>query len=212
MQRGYEKTYDWVVTLLRDCDFEDAAKRLGLIQTSPDEVSVEFLGRVYRVTKSGIHLGEEKIVWAVNSEGFDYNLKSVLGYYVLSDAHLDPVQDFCTLANFSHGVFRERYGGDSFDDPLGNVYGADYRTFCAAAEKTGMTLEESTPHVKYTWGYTLLPKLPVKIVYYEGDDEYPTKLQVLFDKTAILVYKFEPLAVLNGCFAQALAAIGKNEE
>jgi hypothetical protein len=25
MQKGYEKTYDWVVKLLQDCDFEDAA-------------------------------------------------------------------------------------------------------------------------------------------------------------------------------------------
>jgi hypothetical protein len=176
MQRGYAKTYDWVVKLLQDCNFEDAAKRLGLTQTSRDEVSVEFLGRIYRVTKSGIHLAEEKIRWSVNSEGFDYNLKSVLGYYVLSDADLDPIHVFCTMNSFSQGVFRERYGGDIADDPLGRVYGADYQKFRAVAEKTGMIFEEGKPNVKYTWQYTLLPKLPIKIVYYEGDDEYPTKL------------------------------------
>jgi hypothetical protein len=209
MQRGYEKTYDWVVKLLQDCNFADAAKRLGLTQTSPSEVSIEFLGRVYLVNKSGVHLAEQKIAWSVNSEGFDHNLKSVLGYYVLSDANLDPIDDFCTMANFSHGIFRDRPGGDSSNDPLGKVYGADYQKFRMVAEKIGMAHEESKPNVKYIWRYTLLPKLPIKIVYYEGDEEYPTKLQLLFDKTAILVYKFEPLAVLNGCFTEALAAIGE---
>jgi hypothetical protein len=72
-----------------------------------------------------------------------------------------------------------------------------------------MTLEESRPNLKYIWRYRMLPKIPIKIAYYEGDDEYPTKLQLLYDKTAILFYKFEPLAVLNGCFIRALAAIGE---
>jgi hypothetical protein len=207
MKKGYEQTYDWVVKLLQDCDFEDSAKRLNLIQTAPDEVSVEFLGRTYRVNKTGVHLAEQKIAWAVASEGFDFNLKSDLGYYVLSEANLDPVNDFCTLSAFCGGVFR---GGDGsvFGNPLEKVYGKDYQKFAAVAEKLGMELEESKPNLKYVWRYTMLPKLPIKIVYYEGDEEYPTKLQILYDKTAIQVYKFEPLAVLNGCFAEALAAIG----
>ncbi|GHU62937.1 hypothetical protein FACS189445_6140 [Spirochaetia bacterium] len=209
MQRGYEKTYDWVVKLLQDCDFEDAAKRLGLTQAAPDEVSVEFLGRIYRVNKKGVHLAEQNIVWTAKSEGFDYNLKSVLGYYVLSDANMEPINDFCVITMFSGGVFREGDGGDIFNNALGRVYGADYQKFCGVAEKLGMVFEENKSNLKYTWRYTMLPKIPIKIIYYVGDEEYPTKLQLLYDKTAILFYKFEPLAVLNGCFVEALAAIGE---
>jgi hypothetical protein len=209
MQRGYEKTYEWVVKLLQDCNFEDAAKRMGLKQTSPEEVSVEFLGRVYLVNKKGVHLAEQKIAWSVKAEGFDYNLKSDLGYYVLSEAKLDPLNDFCTMSMFCGGVFREGGDGSVFGNALGRVYGRDYHKFAAVAEKLGMILEESKPNLKYIWRYTMLPKLPIKIVYYEGDEEYPTKLQILYDKTAIQVYKFEPLAVLNGCFMEALAAIGE---
>ncbi|MDR1250392.1 MAG: DUF3786 domain-containing protein [Treponema sp.] len=209
MQRGYEKTYDWVVKLLQDCDFEDSAKRLDLRAVSRNEVSVDFLGRTYLVNRQGVSLAEEKIPWSVASEGFDHNLKSVLGYYVLSEANLDPVNDYCVISGFSGGVFREGGEGDVFNNPLGKVYGADYGKFRAVAERLGMEAEESKPDLKYTWRYRMLPKIPIKIVYYEGDDEYPTKLQLLYDKTAILFYKFEPLAVLNGCFIAALAAIGE---
>ena len=209
MQRGYEKTYDWVVKLLGDCDFEDSARRLDLGLISGDEVSVDFLGRTYLVGRRGVSLAEEKIPWSIDYEGFEHNLKSALGYYVLSEANLDPVDDYCVITSFSKGVFREGDEGDIFNNPLGRVYGADYRKFRGVAEMLGMAEEESRPNLKYTWRYRILPKIPIKIVYYEGDDEYPTKLQLLYDKTAILFYKFEPLSVLNGCFVMALAAIGK---
>jgi hypothetical protein len=208
--RGYEKTYDWVTKLLGDCDFEDSAKRLDLKLISGDEVALEFLGRTYLAGRQGVSLAEEKIPWSVSTEGFDYNLKSALGYYVLSDANLDPLDDYCVITSFSGGVFREGGEGDIFNNPLGKVYGADYRKFRGVAELLGMAEEESRPNLKYTWRYRMLPKIPVKIVYYEGDDEYPTRLQLLYDKTAILFYKFEPLAVLNGCFIAALAAIGES--
>jgi hypothetical protein len=75
-----------------------------------------------------------------------------------------------------------------------------------------MTFEFEKSSGKHVWNYLLLPKLPVKIIYYEGDDEYPTKLQILYDKTAIKIFKFEPLAVLHGCFIHGLAAVGESEE
>jgi hypothetical protein len=106
-------------------------------------------------------------------------------------------------------VFREGDGGDIFNNALGRVYGADYQKFSGVAEKLGMVFEENKSNLKYTWRYSLLPKIPIKIIYYVGDEEYPTKLQLLYDKTAILFYKIEPLAVLNGCFVEALAAIGE---
>lgn len=208
MQKGYEKTYDWVVKLLQDCDFEDSARRLDLPLRSRDEVSLDFLGRTYLVNRQGVALAEEKIPWSVDSEGFDLNLKSALAYYVLSEANLDPIGDYCVITSFSGGVFREGDEGDIFNNPLGRVYGADYGKFRGVAELLGMIPEESRPNLKYVWRHSILPKIPIKIVYYEGDDEYPTKLQLLYDKTAILFYKFEPLAVLNGCFISGLAAIG----
>ncbi|GMO25179.1 MAG: hypothetical protein Ta2B_04690 [Termitinemataceae bacterium] len=206
MIKGYEKTYDWVVKLLQDCNFTDSTRRLGLRQISPNEVTVEFLGRLYFIDKNGIHLKEEKIVWANKSEGFDFNVKSVLGYYVLSDCETEPVNEFCTLGNFSHGIFEKPI----LDDPLGIFFDKNYQRFCDVAKKTGMIFDESQSAGRFIWQYKLLPKIPVKLIYYEGDDEYPANIQILYDKTAIQFFKFEPLAVLNGCFKEALIAIGKN--
>jgi hypothetical protein len=212
MERGYMVTYRWVIKLLQDCDFAESARRLGLKLVSANRIAINFLGREYDVTKDGIELAEEKLRWSAAGEGYDYDLKSVLGYYVLSEANREPrslsgePDAFCALEYFSHGVFRN---SDWNHDALGKVFGADYDKFRRTAEKLGMTFEAQKSSGQYIWRYTLLPKIPVKLVYYEGDDEYPTKIQILFDKTAIEFYKFEPLAVLYSCFIGGLAAIGE---
>jgi hypothetical protein len=64
---------------------------------------------------------------------------------------------------------------------------------------------------EYTWYYSLLPKIPIKVVYYEADDEFPCEVRIYYDKTVLQFIDFEPLAVLNGCFVGTLAAIGKKE-
>jgi hypothetical protein len=210
MKKGYEETYKWVVNLLQQCNFADSSKRHNIKQTSQDEVSVEFLGRIYLVSKNGIKLAEQKIIWPDRTEEFDYNLKSVLGYYVLSEAGIEPFGDFCTLSSFSNGVFRENYESGVLNScPLGKVYGADYQKFCNDAKRIGMVFEKNKSSGQYIWQYMLLPKIPIKLIYYEGDDEFPTKIQILYDKTAIQYFKFEPLAVLNACFIKGFSAIGE---
>jgi hypothetical protein len=95
---------------------------------------------------------------------------------------------------------------------LRRVYGTDYKKFCKTAEKIGIVFETEKSRGQYVWKYTLLPNIPIKVVYYEGDDEYPTNLQILFDKMAIKIYKFEPLVFLHGCFTKGLTSIGENRK
>jgi hypothetical protein len=207
MKLGCEQTYEWVVKLLQECDFGESAKRLGLEQSGGGKILVNFLDRKYAVTKSGIELCAEKTVWAFKKKGHEYDVKSVIGYYVLSDARAEPLNDFCPLSSFSHGIFDEGRSG-WMNDALTKVYGSDYNKFRESAGRLGMLFEGEKSAGQYVWAYSLLPKIPVKIVYYEGDDEFPSKLQILYDKSAIQFYKFEPLAALHGCFTAGLAAIG----
>ncbi|MDR3301960.1 MAG: DUF3786 domain-containing protein [Spirochaetaceae bacterium] len=209
MEKGYMKTYKWVIGLLKDLDFIGAAKRLGLRLISNDEAELDFLGRTYSIARDAVSLKSERIIWDKASEEFDFNVRSVLGYYALSESDVQPTGDFRLLSSFSHGVFAS--GASSFEkmaSPLSIAYGADYGKFREAALKLGMKDEGLQGNGK-KWHYELLPKMPVKLIYYEGDDEFPTDIKILFDSTAIQVYKFEPLAVLNGCFAHGLACMGK---
>jgi hypothetical protein len=207
MKKGYEETYTWVIRLLGKLeDFAESAKRMGVPLIAPDSGNIDFLGRTYRIAKNGVELEEQRIVWTpLGGERYEYNLKSVLGYYLLSEGTGEPCFDFCPLEHFSAGVFRDDGGAD----PLSKAYAEDYEGFRALAEQLGMEEAEHSPG-RSGWNYRLLPKIPVKLVYYEGDDEFPTKIQVLYDKTAIQFFKFEPLAALHQCFVEGLRGIGKS--
>lgn len=197
MKRGYELTYEWVVKLLAGLDFEDASRRLSVPRDGSGALSVGFLGREYSITKDGVELAGESLRWSVTAEGFDFNLRSVLGYYALSEADCEPGDDFCPIGHFSHGVFDQ----NAWASPLSKAYGNDFEKFLAVTGALGMTRSERF------WSYRLLPKIPVKLAYYEGDDEFPTEIRVLLEKTAIKYFKFEPLAVLHRCFTLGLAAL-----
>ena len=216
MQKGHDITYNWVINLLQKCDLKVNAKKMGLQMCGEDKVLLEFFGRRYVISKEGVELKEEKLVWSVckpkcensrekeMSEEFEYNLKSVLAYYLLSGVEVEPQHDYCALSHFSSGIFSNSvFAGKT----LQKAYGDDYGKFRAAAEKAGLVFKTEKSAGQYVWSYNMLPKVPVQLVYYEGDEEYPTSVQILYDKTAIKIFKFEQLAVLHSCFVHALAAI-----
>jgi hypothetical protein len=209
MERGYEKTYNWVINLLKNCDFSDSAKRLGLEQISENILLINFFDRTYKISKEDIELIEQKTIWTVDSEGYEFDLKSVLGYYVLSEANVEPIYEFCTLAQFSGGVFMESLVAHK-NNRFMDIFGTTSEKFEETMKLLGMECENGNRDGKYSWNYKILPKMPIKFIFYEGDDEFPSKMTILYDKTAIKIYKFEPLAILNVSIFETILSVGKN--
>lgn len=138
------------------------------------------------------------------------NILSVLVYYAISPGTGAPLYDFCLMHHFSQGLCTHKAPeADWQTEPLRKEFGSSYPHFADRVSKLGLTYGGSRAHGEYPWNYQLLPKMPVKVVYYEGDDAFPGDIKIFYDKTAISFLNFEPLAVLNGCFIHALAALGK---
>jgi hypothetical protein len=169
MERGYVKTFNWVKGLLNNCDFSDSSKRLGLEQISENVILINFFDRTYKISKEDIELIEEKTIWTVDSEGYEYDLKSVLGYYVLSESNVEPMYDFCTLGQFSGGVFMESYSSHN-NNRFMEIFGNDSKKFEKTMKILGVEYEDGNRDGKYTWNYKILPKMPIKFIFYEGDD------------------------------------------
>jgi hypothetical protein len=198
MEKGYKKTYDWVKSLLKNCDFSESSKRLGLKQVSENTVLINFFDRTYKITKEEIELFEQKIIWNVDSEGYEYDLKSVLGYYVLSKANIEPAYEYSALGHFSGGVFRESSSWWSMmNKKFSDIFNNDYKKLKEIMDIFEMEYDEESKNGKYIWNYKVLPKIPIKFIFYEGDDEYPSKLQILYDNNVLKIFNFEQLAVLH---------------
>ncbi|MDR1300857.1 MAG: DUF3786 domain-containing protein [Treponema sp.] len=202
MVNGYEQTYKVIVPRLQGCNFITAAENLGFTLVSEDTLSIDFLGRTYTITKTGVR--------PVDDQEVQVNILSVLVYYTISKGTGEPSYDFCLIHQFSHGLFTSKGPGMNWQTaPLRKKFGASYQHFADTATELGLIYEGSRVPGTHTWHYRLLPKMPVKVIYYEGDDEFPCDITILYDKTAISFLDFEPLAVLNGCFINHLVSLEK---
>jgi hypothetical protein len=198
LKSGYEQTYEMIRSKLQDCDFPGAAERLGFTLISDTSMNIDFLGRRFGISPEGVQ--------ALDGKEADPNFLSVLVYYAISHGDAKPGEDFALL----HYFVRALQSGNStvsrwMSAPLRRKFGDNYQLFCQAAGRLGLVYEGSWKNGEHLWHYQLLPKIPLRLVYYEADEEFPADIQIYYDKTVSLFLEFEPLAVLTGCFVHTLA-------
>ena len=201
MPTGYESIYLGLLPRLAECDFEECAARLAMPRPLDGAITLRFLGRDYRISREGIA--------PLDNKPGNVNNLSVIAYYALSQGAGDVGSEFAPMftATGSHQVKVDNL----MADPLVREFGADVGSFERAATRVG-GIRESSADGKYVWLFRALPKVPIRIVLYEEDEEFPAEAQILFERTAKRFMEFECLAFLAGCLASALVETSRVSE
>ena len=194
MNRGYDSIYLGLITKLSECDFQESADRLGL-EYVDGGIQVCFLKREYRITLDGVE--------PLDGQPVNVNNLSVLLYYLLSKGQGDPENSYILFESIPRMISGLGFQNRMMTRPLERKFGNDYVKFSEAAVKLG-GIEEESQVGKHLWKFNILPKIPLKIVFYEADDEFPTNIQIMLDKTALQFLEFECLAFMVGCLVRAL--------
>ena len=194
MKGGYDSIYLGLITKLSECDFQESAERLGL-EYVDGGIQVCFLKREYRITLDGVE--------SLDGQPVNANNGSVLLYYLLSNGRGDPENSYVLFESIPRMISGLDFQNRMMSRPLERKFGNDYVKFSEAAVKVG-GIEEESQMGKHLWKFNVLPKIPLKIVFYEADDEFPTNIQIMLDKTALQFLEFECLAFMVGCFVRAL--------
>ena len=195
MKGGYNSIYRGLITKLSECNFQESAERLGL-EYVDGCVQVCFLMREYRITLDGVESLDGQPVNATNG--------SVLLYYILSNGRGDPENSYVLFESIPRIISGLDFQNRMMSRPLEREFGNDYFKFNEAAVKLG-GIEEESQMGKYLWKFNILPKIPLKIVCYEADDDFPANIEIMLDKTALQFLEFECLAFIVGCFVRALS-------
>ena len=194
MQGGYDAIYRGLVGRLAECDFRESAQRLGL-EYANGQIRVRFLMREYVITRDGVE--------PLDGQPVNVNNLSVLLYYVLSQGHGEPENLYIPFQSIPRLTGGLNTLTRLMNAPLERYFGEDYQKFRDAALRLG-GMEEESGRGKHVWKLYVLPKIPMKIIFYEADEDFPVDIQIMLDNTAIQFLEFECLAFLVGCVVRSL--------
>jgi hypothetical protein len=191
---GYDSIYLGLISKLSELDFRESAERLGLEYVGGG-VKVRFLKREYRITIDGVE--------PLDGQPANVNNRSVLLYYLLSKGRGEPENSYIPFESIPRMIGGLHAQSRLMNTPLERYFGNDYVKFSEAALKLG-GLQDKPQVGKHLWRFDVLPKIPVQLVFYEADDDFPAEIQIMLDRTAIQFLEFECLAFMVGCFVRAL--------
>jgi hypothetical protein len=190
---NYERIYDNIRPWLADCDFSEAALRLGFTPPVDGVLTFASLGREWRVDKDGVR----------QSGGLDIhvNFRNVIIWYLtFRDSIWTPLirtsDGFASLGSLSNGNFGQRSADfQSFDWQRHS--GLTLEEFRTAAERIGAGFVRSARYGEVRL-LDVFPKVPALLTFSEEDEEFPAQVDVKFRSDALKYLPFETLAVLHG--------------
>lgn len=92
-------------------------------------------------------------------------------------------------------------------DPLKKVFGSNVSGLTKAAQQlNGRPVEPGDVGFEFA----VLPKVPMQLILYAGDEEFPAEANVLFDRTVGEILSPEDIAWLAGMLVYRLIAISKS--
>lgn len=102
-------------------------------------------------------------------------------------------------ASFYYSAFLKRA-----IDPLKKVFGQNVSGLKIAAQKlNGSTIETGDAGFEFI----VLPKVPVQLIFWEGDEEFQPEANILFDKNIGDIFSPEDVAWLAGMLVYRLIAL-----
>jgi len=195
MPGGYEDIYLWQAAKLAGADLIGPAPGLGLDVAGPGVVRVGLFGRDYLVDESGVR--------PVDGGPANPNQLSLVAHYALSPGRGEPAYEFAPLGRLSGPVPGQPGTGrgmDLFAQPLARRFDRDPEALASAAARLGGRDLGQTPSGGRAWLFHPFPKVPLKLIRHEADEEFPADYQLLFDLSATAFMAFEALGFLAGLF------------
>ena len=196
---GYEKIYRDLLDELKSVDLRQTAKVLNLAYNSAGQLEVVLIGKTFLIESAGIYGHDGKA--AATAQG------SVLAGYILKQGRGELGGKFVSFDSITGLVpARSSYSSTSLEARLAKHGQLDPIRFHEAIVKSGGRPGGEVGSGGKSWIIQLLPKIPVQLVFYRGDEKFPAAARLLIDQAAVNFLEFEFLAVLATIFVEQLIA------
>ncbi len=177
----------------------DILKRSGF-EEHADGMIVPFLNRTYL-----IHLPDFTFTeMAAEPKEVPIQEQVLILHYLQAGGMLFPTGNWVAYreiqgASFYFSAFVKRA-----IDPLKKTFGANVSGLVRAAERLG---GHAIPAGDAGFEFRVLPRIPVQLILWEGDEEFPSEANILFDDTIGDILSPEDVAWLAGMLVYRLMAL-----
>ena len=190
------------VQKLRNASFTDLAERSGFERFREDTLRVPFLDRVYRIYSALFDMVDDR----EETDDIPLQEQVLILHYLLGAGRKAPSGDWIPYreipgAAFYHGVFIKRA-----IDPLKKVLGHEPSLFSESARRLN---GQPVAYGDAAFSFPVFPKVPVRIILWEGDAEFPAEANILFDRTISDIFSPEDAAWIAGLLVYRLIALSK---
>jgi hypothetical protein len=194
---GLKRIYEDLLERLSKVDITSLAEHLDLVLNEAGEVEVPFLGRTYLISRDGVHRSD--------GQGVPESTGSVLIHYILKGSSSRLTGRFVTFAELAGPLFKQgSYSIDALERPLVKRFQGRVPELLEAASSIGGRRGGEGGLGSVSLLFDLLPHLPMQLVFYDRDEEFPARATLLCDRNATQLIDFEVLAVLVTIFVQSL--------
>lgn len=185
---NYSAAHELALERFRACSLQDMARFSGY-SVSDNALMIEFLGQHFRLDHpSGNFLPSQ------SSDGdLPIATQILILHYVTNLSEPMEVGSFISFKELPGGaIYIKPFTGRAID-PLVRIFGSDPDSLLAVAKHLG-----GQPNAMGDVGatYRLFPRVPVALILWRADDEFPASGNILFDASAPAILPTEDFAVL----------------
>ncbi|MBW1768065.1 MAG: DUF3786 domain-containing protein [Deltaproteobacteria bacterium] len=183
--------------------FKDVCQRSGFEPVNENTIRAPFLDNVYQITFPAF---EFRIESQENDTEIPLQEQVLILHYMLGEGPSNLSGHWVSYreirgASFYYSAFIKRAV-----DPLKKVFGQNISGFKQAADRLcGIAIESGDA----AFEFRIFPRVPLQLILWEGDDEFPAEASILFDETVGKILLPEDIAWLAGMPVYRLIALSR---
>lgn len=198
----YKASRDLAAQELDARPFEEVLLASGFSVES-EALIVPFLNRVYRVAQPGWIFSDRDD----GEKEVPLQEQVLILHYIKGDPSIRPGADWAAYRELPGATFYFSAFTKRAIDPLVKVFGNNVAAFAKAAPGIGGVPVPDLGDAAFD--FTPFPRVPVRMVIYEGDDEFPPGANILFDRSAASILSPEDLAWLAGMLVYRMMSLAR---
>ncbi|MBI5102655.1 MAG: DUF3786 domain-containing protein [Nitrospirae bacterium] len=159
---------------IKSLDLAEIAPGIGA-EMSGDQLRLICFGREFFISPDG----------AITTEGGRMTpwIRILILHYIRTAGSAPLTGRWASYSELRAGMVKYSSFARECEEPLLGLFNADFQKSAAVLQSMGAAQAGGFP-TRDAWVIYLLPKVPVALLYWQEEEEFPSRLKVLFDSTA----------------------------